>query len=109
MDTEGRANEATVRATEPVQVVEHIEGRYEAEDVEFGRVYRWRSGSVVLEYACGVQRLTLTSSATTCDECGADHASIVRGVLAGRQPQRDRDAYPWRYWHLSSEDTGLPL
>jgi hypothetical protein len=110
MNATDKTPEATVSATEPVRVVEHIEGHYETEDVEFGRVYRWCPESIVLECACGVERLTLTNSKTTCDECGADHASIVREVLAGRQPRRDSDAHPWRYWDPSSEeDTGLPL
>jgi len=109
MNATDKTPEATVRATEPVRVVEHIEGRYEAEDVEFGRVYRWCPGSVVLKCACGVEKLTLTGSTTTCDECGADHASIVREVLVGRRSQRDRDTHPWRYWDPSSEDTGLPI
>lgn len=29
-----------------MQVIERIEGHYEAQDVEFGRVYRWRAPRV---------------------------------------------------------------
>ena len=90
-----------------MQVIEHIQGHYDVEDVEFGRVYKWHPGSVVVECVCG-ERLTLTSSAPTCGECGADHASILREVSAGRRPQMDKDARPWRYWR-SSKDSGLPL
>jgi hypothetical protein len=30
-------------------VIEHIEGRYESQDVPFGKAYAWRSGHVVGE------------------------------------------------------------
>lgn len=90
-----------------MQVIEHIEGYYDVEEVEFGRVYRWHPGSVVIECICG-ERLTLTSSGATCRVCGADHASIVREVLAGWRVQRDKKAHPWRYWH-SAEDIEMPF
>ena len=87
--------------------MERIAGRYDVEEVEFGRVYRWRPESVVVECFCG-ERLPLISSATVCSECGADHATAVRESLPYRQPGRDKAEHPWRYWH-SSEGTGLPL
>jgi hypothetical protein len=90
-----------------VQVMERIAGRYDVEEVEFGRVYRWRPESIVVECFCG-ERLSLTSSATVCSECGADHAIAVQESLPTRQPGRDKVEHPWRYWN-SSEGTGLPL
>ena len=34
-------------------VIECAEGRYEVQDVEFGRVYKWRPERVVVECDCG--------------------------------------------------------
>ena len=95
-----------MQVTELVRIIEYVEGRYDLEDVEFGRVYKWRPGSVVAECICG-ERPTLTRSETTCGECGADYTSIVREVLAGRRPKGDKAARPWRYWR-PSEHTGIP-
>ncbi len=76
-------------------VIERIEGRYEAQDVPFGKVYAWRSGRVVIECDCG-ERLTLTGSATVCG-CGLNHATTIRKELdAARQPE-DEILHPWRY------------
>ncbi|MDQ3921932.1 MAG: hypothetical protein M3248_06245 [Actinomycetota bacterium] len=96
-----------MQVTELVQVIERVAGRYEVEDTEFGRSYKWHPGNVVIRCICG-ERLTLSSTATACGECGADHTSIVREVMAGQRRQEDSAVHPWRYWH-TSEDTGLPL
>lgn len=95
-----------MQVTELVRIVEYIEGHYDLEDIEFGRVYKWRPESVVVDCICG-ERLTLTRSDTTCHECEADYASIVREVLAGQRPKEDEAAHPWRYW-CPSEHTGIP-
>jgi hypothetical protein len=79
-----------------VQVIEHTAGRYEAQDVPFGKVYAWRSGCVVLRCDCG-ERSVFTGSATVCP-CGADHATAVNEELAavvGRLG--DEDLRPWHY------------
>ena len=47
-------------------VIERIEGYYEAQEVEFGRVYRWTPETVVIACDCG-ERLLLTGFATTCE------------------------------------------
>jgi len=86
----------TVRVVELVQVIERFAGHYDAEDVGFGTVYKWHPTGVLLQCVCG-ERLTLTGSTSICGECGAEHTSIVREVLAVRRPQRDEDAHPWRY------------
>ncbi len=89
-----------------IRVIKRVDGRYETQDVEFGRVYKWCPECVVLECGCG-KRLILTASATICDECGTDHAAVIREELTARQLADDKAAHPWRYWH-SSEDTGIP-
>lgn len=95
-----------MQVTELVRVIEYVEGHYDLEDIEFGRVYKWHPGSVVVECICG-ERRTLTRSETTCGECGADYASIVREILAIQRPKGDEAAHPWRYWH-PSEHSGIP-
>ena len=88
-----------------MKVIEHIEAHYDASEVPFGVVYRWRPECVVVECACG-ERLTLTASTTTCDACGADHEVAAREGLDDER-LRNEAAYPWR----SAEDrgdTGLP-
>ncbi len=93
-----------------VRVIECTEGHYDVREVEFGEVYRWRPESVVVECGCG-ERLTLTGSATTCGECGADHAATVQAELSGRRPERrpeDETLHPWRYAG-ESEGRGIPF
>jgi hypothetical protein len=74
-----------------VRVIERVSGRYEIREVEFGRVYRWCPGCVVVECDCG-EKPVLTGSTTTCS-CGADHAAVVSGEPVVRQPE-DEVAHP---------------
>ncbi len=90
-----------------VRVVKHVEGSYETQDVEFGTVYRWCLDCVVVECDCS-ERSILAASSTTCDECGADHAAMVREELATRSQNKGEVPRPWRY-DCSSEDIGLPF
>jgi hypothetical protein len=78
-----------------MRVIELIEGHYEAQEVEFGRVYRWTPETVVIACDCR-ERLLLTGFATTCKGCGADHAATFRDEAILRQPE-DRTLHPWRY------------
>jgi hypothetical protein len=83
-----------------MQVIERTEGHYEVQEVEFGTVYRWCPECVVVECDCG-ERLTLTRSESTrsestCPECGADHAAIIREDLATRRVG-DETIHPWHY------------
>lgn len=84
-------------------VIECAEGRYEVQDVEFGRVYKWRPERVVVECDCG-ERMALSGSETTCI-CGADHTEVVREELA--DSLEDEILHPWRYAG-DREDDGLP-
>lgn len=86
------------------QVIQRVEGRYEVQDVELGRVYRWRPGRVVVECGCG-ERVALTSSKSIC-RCGADYAAVLDGQLAAL-PVKDEAADPWRY-AKDREDAGIP-
>lgn len=87
-----------------MQVIEHTEGYYEAQNVEFDRVYRWSPETVVVACDCG-ERLLLTGFAITCDGCGADHA-VVRGELIAGRPG-DEALHPWRYTK-DREGAGVP-
>ena len=88
-----------------VTVIERTEGRYEVEEVEFGKVYRWLPERFMVGCGCG-RTLSLTTSETSCD-CGADHAAIVREELAAER-LRNEPPHPWRQLHYS-EDTGIPF
>ncbi|MBV9454076.1 MAG: hypothetical protein JOZ19_08170 [Rubrobacter sp.] len=79
-----------------MRVIDRVAGHYEAQDVEFGRIYRWCRESVLVECKCG-ERLTFKSSeligseATTC-ECGADHTAGVREELVLKVLDEDGEA-----------------
>ena len=75
-----------------VEVIERIEGRYDTYEVEFGTVYRWCPGCVVVECDCG-ERSFLTASMTTCSECGADRAAVVQDEL-NQPPAKGEDGTP---------------
>jgi hypothetical protein len=76
------------------RVIERVQAHYEVQDVEMGKVYRWRPESVVVECSCGNEP-TLTASKNACSECGADHRTIVEEVLDASPG--DEEVYrPWR-------------
>lgn len=79
-----------------VSTIERTEGRYEVEEVEFGRVYKWRPASVSVECECGA-KLAFTESVTTCEWCGADYTATVSEELAGRL-LGDEALHPWHSW-----------
>jgi hypothetical protein len=73
------------------KIVERARAGYEVEEVEYGKVYRWKPESIVIE--CG-EETALTQSETACEECGAEYSGIVREDLSDRQPQGDEDVHP---------------
>ncbi|MBV9453438.1 MAG: hypothetical protein JOZ19_04880 [Rubrobacter sp.] len=76
-----------------MRVSEHVEGRYEAQEVPLGIVYAWRSGRVVIERDCG-ERVTLTGT-TGIYRCGTNLTAILRETRAAKRP-RDEYLHPWR-------------
>ncbi len=88
-----------------MQVIERTEGHYDVQQVEFGTVYRWCPECVVVECYCG-ESPTLTRSESTCPECGAEHAAIIREELAARRVG-DETIHPWHYAE-NRQDVGLP-
>ena len=96
-----------------MRVVERIAEHYDAQEVEFGRVYKWCPELVVVECDCGervtLKRADLIGSKVTACECGADLAAGIREELVPQLPHQDYEAahHPWRY-RYSSADTGIP-
>jgi hypothetical protein len=78
------------------KVIERVHAHYEVQDVEMGKVYRWRPESVVVECECGKKPI-LTASKHICGECRADHRVIVEEVLEAR-PEEEEEVmdHPWR-------------
>jgi hypothetical protein len=89
------------------KVIERVRPRYEVQDVEFGKVYKWCPERVVVECGCG-ERLALGASRTDCDECGTDHAVAVREETPEWHQQSDKALHPWRYSE-DRKDAGLPF
>lgn len=85
--------------------VERIKGHYDVQEVEFGRIYRWRPERVVAECGCGA-KTNLTASSTTCRRCGMDLASAIPEETSIGQPDAET-LYPWRY-EEDREGAGLP-
>jgi ribosomal protein L37E len=91
------------------KVIERVEARYEVQDVEMGKVYKWRPERIVLECRCG-HRLSLNASKTSCAECGTDYEQAVKEASADGH-QNDQTLHPWRYSSCSEgrEDGRLPF
>jgi hypothetical protein len=85
----------TVEKSIESSVIESVTGHYEAEEIAFGVVYKWCSGSLQIDCGCS-KVLVLSRSLTACGECGADHALVVREELTDLCSE-DEDLYPWRY------------
>ncbi len=69
-------------------VIEYTEGHYEVQETSYGEAYVWCPECVVVQCDCG-ERAVLSASETICD-CSADHAALVRKVLASQ-----RAPHPW--------------
>jgi hypothetical protein len=90
------------------KVIERVRARYEVQDVEFGKVYKWRPERIVVECQCG-QRLSLSASTTTsCVECGTDHGLAVKEESANGY-QSDQSLHPWRYYYLEDREDAACL
>ncbi len=73
-------------------MIECTEGHYEVQKTSYGTAYVWCHEHAVVECDCG-ERPILSASETVCS-CGADHAALVREVLASREVS-DGASHPW--------------
>lgn len=98
-----------------MRVLERVAEHYDAQDVEFGRIYRWCPEYVVVECECGKRRTfkksdLLRGSVTPC-KCGKDDPfgfPEEPDEVVGHLIKDDTTVHPWRYWH-PAEDTGMPF
>lgn len=96
-----------------LKVLERVDARYEVEELQIGKAYKWRPESLLVECECG-RTSTLTVSGTTCEGCGKEHAELLReasaehqrGVDSGRP--REENLHPWRY-DEDNEDADDPI
>ena len=73
-----------------MQVLKLTAGYYEAQDVQFGKIYTWVPPKVLLECDCG-QSFTAKGTTATCPKCSADHTGVVRGLRD--KPLTQQEAY----------------
>jgi hypothetical protein len=95
-----------------MRIIEHTEGHYEVQDVQYGKVYKWHPESVTFQCECCGKKSThtrssLISSLITC-ECGKDHTARIREELVFQVLDEDEDLHPWRYHH-PPEGSGIPF
>jgi hypothetical protein len=97
-----------------MRIVERLAGHYDAQDVEFGKIYTWYPESVVAECECGkratYERPDIVSGSVSTCECGEDHTSRIREELGIEvlDEEDDKRLHPWRYWH-TTKDSGIPF
>ncbi len=94
------------------KVLEHVDARYDIEEMQLGKVYKWRPESVLIECECG-QSTTLTVSETTCEECGKEHMALLQEALAEQRSSRqclgEEELHPWRYAEESEDEDDDPI
>lgn len=69
-----------------------VEGHYEVQEVAYGKDYVWVPAHASIECDCG-RIIDVAPQNTTCPNCGADYATVVREV-AGRHLSDDV-LHPW--------------
>jgi hypothetical protein len=96
-----------------MRVIERVAEHYDAQETEFGRIYRWCPECVVVECKCGrrthLKRSDPIDAGADC-ECGMEHTDSVREELVIRLLDEDYEAHhhPWRYWR-TTRDPGIPF
>jgi len=97
-----------------VRIIERVAAHYEVQEVEYGRAYRWRPGTTVVECDCGkrsiFKRYDLIAAEASCGECGKGIPADVREEVVLQLLGEDDEAtrYPWRSWR-PSEASGIPF
>ena len=95
----------------PLKVIERVDARYDVQELELGKVYKWLPESLLIECECG-QTTALTASSTTCEECGKEHVGLLQKALAEQRSSRqqfgEEELHPWRYAE-DSEDEDDPI
>jgi len=89
------------------KVIERARAGYEIEEVEYGKVYRWQPETILVECECG-EETTLTHSEAACEECGTEHAGLIREDLSELQLGDDENIPPGRYWGEGQDGEALP-
>jgi predicted RNA-binding Zn-ribbon protein involved in translation (DUF1610 family) len=69
-----------------------VEGHYEVRELPYGKDYVWEPAHALIECDCG-HEMQADSQHTTCPNCGADHATVVREVM-GRH-LGEEVLHPW--------------
>lgn len=64
------------------KVKARIEGHYEVREIPYGKDYVWMPGHALIECDCG-RMMVADLHTTVCPDCGTDHETYVRGVIAG--------------------------
>jgi hypothetical protein len=96
-------------------IIERIPANYEAQEVSFGRAYKWSPEQVVLQCSECTKKMTckrsqiIGSEVTEC-ECGKGSTARIREVLVLKLLDEEYEAHqhPWRYWH-TTKDSGIPV
>jgi hypothetical protein len=95
-----------------MRVIERVAEHYDAQDTEFGTIYKWYPEWVV-ECKCGrrmqLKRSDRIGAGADC-ECGMEHTDSVREELVIQLLDEDYEAHhhPWRYWY-TTRGTGIPF
>ncbi len=95
------------------KVVERVDARYDIQELQVGKVYKWRPESLLIECECG-QMTTLTGSDTTCEKCDKEHTAFFQEAIRDQRNKDQRrlgeeDLHPWRYAEDSKQHDNDPI
>ena len=97
-----------------MRIIERLAEHYEAQEVEYGRVYKWYPETIVIECDCGTrsifERSELVASEASCGQCAKGILSDIREGLVVQLLEENNEArhHPWRYWD-TTKDSGIPF
>lgn len=78
-----------------IRIIEHVQARYEAREVPFGKIYEWHPAYVALECDCGEASILTANSTTIACRCGADFGGFLHDLKEGEGRLSDKLAHPW--------------
>lgn len=88
-----------------MRVIEQEKGRYEVQEVPYGKVYSWHPGRVLVECDCG-SVVEWRGPGTVC-ECGAE----CGGLLSDSGAWKGSGDHPWHEdyesWREQTDASGI--